>query len=46
MRPTDHYQTSISMSQSSDIQGAMKLMALNADECDQRGRVSSWLEQI
>ena len=24
----------------------MKLMTLNADECNQRGRVSSWLEQI
>jgi hypothetical protein len=33
MRPADHYQASISMGQSGDIQGAMKLMALNADEC-------------
>jgi hypothetical protein len=24
----------------------MKLMALNADECNQRGRVSRWLKQI
>jgi hypothetical protein len=44
MRPSYDDQATIPVSQSSKIQGTMKLMALDTNERNERSRVPSWFE--